>query len=151
MLPLRAHIDLYFDSWENIVRQNIVVYGKGAKNEAYVISYFLITSEWHPCAHFLCRSAECTERQRQSVFYQPYAGNETAGNQSDQVKGLVDRLQGNQTVRSAVDRVETLYAEKKESLVHGDLSLSNVTMKDGKPKVCHVSPTPIADRPLVTL
>ena len=29
--------------------QNIVVYGKGAKKEANVISYFLMTSEWHPC------------------------------------------------------------------------------------------------------
>ena len=47
LVPLRAHIDLYFDSWEPAVRQNIV-YGKGAKNEANVIAYFLMTSEWHP-------------------------------------------------------------------------------------------------------
>ena len=38
-----AHIDWYFDSWEPAVRQNIVVYGKGAKNEANVISYLLMT------------------------------------------------------------------------------------------------------------
>ena len=49
LFPLRAHIDLYFDSWEPAVRQNIVVYGKGAKKEANVTSYFLMTSEWHPC------------------------------------------------------------------------------------------------------
>ena len=44
----KGHIDLYFDSWEPVVRKNIVVpvYGKGAKNEANVISYFLMTSEW---------------------------------------------------------------------------------------------------------
>ena len=42
-------IDFFFDSSEPAVRQNIVVYGKGAKNEANVISYFFMTSEWHPC------------------------------------------------------------------------------------------------------
>ena len=46
--PVIAHIDLYFDSWEQTVRQNIEVYGKGAKKEANVISYILMTSEWHP-------------------------------------------------------------------------------------------------------
>ena len=34
--PVIAHIDLYFDSWEQTVRQNIEVYGKGAKKEAHV-------------------------------------------------------------------------------------------------------------------
>ena len=48
LFPLRAHIGLYYDSWEPAVRQNIVVYGKGAKKEANVISYFLRTSGWHP-------------------------------------------------------------------------------------------------------
>ena len=35
---------LYFDSWKPAVRQNIIVYGKRAKKEANVISYFLMTS-----------------------------------------------------------------------------------------------------------
>ena len=48
LVSLRAHIDMYFDSWKPAVRQNIVVYEKGAKNEANVISYFFMTSEWHP-------------------------------------------------------------------------------------------------------
>ena len=51
---------LYFDSWEPAVRQNIVVCGKGAQNEANVISYFLMKSEWHPClfhrASHCCRA-----------------------------------------------------------------------------------------------
>ena len=74
MFPLRAYIDLYFDSWKSAVRQNIVVHGKGAKKKANItqlalpsrisqivvhgkgakkkaniISYCLMTSEWHPC------------------------------------------------------------------------------------------------------
>ena len=53
-------IYLCFDSWEPSVWQNIVVYGKGAKKEANVISYFLMTSEWHPCIYIfslLCGEA----------------------------------------------------------------------------------------------
>ena len=40
---------LYYDSLEPAVRQNIVVHEKRAKKEATVISYFLMTSEWHAC------------------------------------------------------------------------------------------------------
>ena len=43
IVSLRAHIDLYFD-YEPAVRQNIVVYGKVAKNEANVIPYFFCHS-----------------------------------------------------------------------------------------------------------
>ena len=43
MLPLRAHIDLYFGDQQS--GRIEVVYRKGAKNEANVISYFLMTSE----------------------------------------------------------------------------------------------------------
>ena len=48
LLYLRAHIGLYFDSREPAVMQHIVVYGKWATKEAHVISYMLMTSEWHP-------------------------------------------------------------------------------------------------------
>ena len=51
LVSLSAHIDLYY--WEPAVRQNIVVYVKGAKNEANVISYYLTTSEWHPMVSIL--------------------------------------------------------------------------------------------------
>ena len=47
------YIGLYFDSRGPAVKQDIVVYGKWAKREANVISYFLRTSEWHPCLHSL--------------------------------------------------------------------------------------------------
>ena len=39
LVSLRVYIGLYFE---------VVVYGKQAKKEATVISYFLMTSEWHP-------------------------------------------------------------------------------------------------------
>ena len=42
IVSLRAHIALYFD-YEPAVRQNIVVYGKVAKNEANVIPYFFLS------------------------------------------------------------------------------------------------------------
>ena len=40
-----SHIGLYFDSLEAAEQ---VLYGKWAKMEADVISYFLMTCEWHP-------------------------------------------------------------------------------------------------------
>ena len=41
---LGVHIGLYIHSWES----EQVVYGKWTKKEANVISYVLMTSEWHP-------------------------------------------------------------------------------------------------------
>ena len=45
LFSLWDNIGLYFDSWEPAEE---VVYGKWAKKEANSISYFLMTSEWHP-------------------------------------------------------------------------------------------------------
>ena len=44
-VSLRAHIGLYFDSLDPAKQ---ALYGKWAKKEANLISYFLMTSEWHP-------------------------------------------------------------------------------------------------------
>ena len=49
---------LYFDPWEPAVRQSIVVYGKGTKKEANVISFFLMTSEWHPLGKLKVRHVQ---------------------------------------------------------------------------------------------
>ena len=45
LVSLRVHIGLYFHSWES---EEQVVYGKWTKKEENVISYFFMTSEWHP-------------------------------------------------------------------------------------------------------
>ena len=47
-VSLRVYIGLYYDSLEP-AEEDLVLYGKWAKKEANVISYFLMTSEWHPC------------------------------------------------------------------------------------------------------
>ena len=56
-----AYIDLYFDSLEPAVRQNIVVYGKGTKNVANVISYFLMTSSDIPVLDLLFTKQSSSE------------------------------------------------------------------------------------------
>ena len=47
LVSLRAHVSLFFDSLEPAEQ---VVYGKWAKKEARVVSYFFMTSGWHPCS-----------------------------------------------------------------------------------------------------
>ena len=53
-VSLPAHIGLYFDSLEP-AEEDLVLYGKWTNKEANVISYLLMTSEWH--CHVVNRKA----------------------------------------------------------------------------------------------
>ncbi len=69
------------------------------------------------------------------IFTKPWTEEDETNIVEEEVRPLAKQVYQDQTIQSAVEHLRTLFLEKKECLVQGDLHTGSVMIKDGDAKV----------------
>ena len=73
--------------------------------------------------------------QKDLVFVKPYDSCSPSVKVAMEMQPYLTRVHGDSRLKAAVDRAKSVYEDKRESLIHGDLHLANVIVNQGHAKV----------------